>query len=123
MMRILLAFFALTTAVNFALAGSGDFPFAAPYFEDVGNRDSIPSGVVTSMTEAPNGLIWLGTQTGLLRFDGYRFEHYQLDPNDPDAKRLIDAGAQLPLSSGFISLQAESHPMEIRKVELMEIED
>ena len=85
MLRILLAFFALTMAVDLALAGADDFPFATPYFEDVGDRDSIPSGVVTSMTEAPNGLIWLGTQTGLLRYDGYRFEHYQLDPNDPNS--------------------------------------
>lgn len=43
----------------------------------------------------------------------------QLDPNDPDAKRLIEAGAELPLTSGYFSLQAESHPMEIRKVEIL----
>jgi hypothetical protein len=46
------------------------------------------------------------------------YEAPQLDPNDADAKRLIDAGAELPLTGGYFSLQAESHPLEIRKVEL-----
>jgi hypothetical protein len=46
------------------------------------------------------------------------YEAPQLDPNDADAKRLIEAGAGLPLSSGYFSLQAESHPMDIRKVEI-----
>ncbi len=46
------------------------------------------------------------------------YEAPQLDPNDADAKRLIEAGADLPLTCGYFSLQAESHPLEIRKVEL-----
>jgi len=49
------------------------------------------------------------------------YEAPQLDPGDADAKRLIDAGAELLLSSGYVSLQAESHPMEIRKVEYLPI--
>ncbi|MFT5081662.1 MAG: hypothetical protein ACI84E_002329 [Planctomycetota bacterium] len=51
------------------------------------------------------------------------YEAPQLDPNDADAKRLIEAGAELPLTAGFFSLQAESHPMEIRSVELQIITD
>jgi hypothetical protein len=42
----------------------------------------------------------------------------QLDETDPDAKRLIDAGAPKRLTSGTISLQSESQPVEFRKVEL-----
>lgn len=45
----------------------------------------------------------------------------QLDENDPDAKKLIESGQPIMLSSGSISLQAESHPVEFRKVELMEL--
>lgn len=45
----------------------------------------------------------------------------QLDPNDADAKKLIAAGAELPLSGGTISLQSESHPIEFRKVELLKL--
>lgn len=42
----------------------------------------------------------------------------QLDENDPDARRLLAAGAEKMLTSGTISLQSESAPTEFRKVEL-----
>jgi hypothetical protein len=47
----------------------------------------------------------------------------QLDPNDADGKRLLDAGAPKMLTGGTISLQSESHPIEFRKVELRELKD
>lgn len=47
------------------------------------------------------------------------YQRPQLDPNDPDAARLIEAGAPLPLGAGTISLQSESHPVEFRRVELL----
>ncbi len=45
----------------------------------------------------------------------------QLDENDKDAQKLLKAGAPKMVSEGFISLQAESHPVEFRKVEIMEL--
>ena len=42
----------------------------------------------------------------------------QLDPKDAEARALLEAGTPLHLSSGTISLQSESHPIEFRKVEL-----
>ncbi len=44
----------------------------------------------------------------------------QLDPKDPDAQRLLAAGSPLLLDHGTISLQSESHPIEFRRVELLE---
>ena len=49
----------------------------------------------------------------------FEYEKPQLDPGDNDAKRLIDAGAEIMLSEGTISLQAESHPTEFRKIEIL----
>jgi len=46
----------------------------------------------------------------------------QLDPRDGDAQRLLADGAELLLTSGTISLQAESHPVEFRKVELLPLD-
>ncbi len=43
----------------------------------------------------------------------------QLDGEDADAQKLIQAGAEMMLDRGTISLQAESHPLEFRKVELL----
>lgn len=51
------------------------------------------------------------------------YEKSQLDEGDEDAKRLIEAGADIMLSSGYISLQSESHPVEFRKVEIMELNE
>ncbi|MGD9635846.1 MAG: DUF1080 domain-containing protein [Pirellulales bacterium] len=42
----------------------------------------------------------------------------QLDTKDPDAQRLIAAGASKQVTGGTISLQSESHPVEFRNVKL-----
>lgn len=44
----------------------------------------------------------------------------QLDPNDADAKKLIK-GDDLMLQGGTISLQSESHPVEFRNIQIMEL--
>ena len=47
-----------------------------------------------------------------------QYDKPQLDPRDGDAKKLIK-GDDLSLSSGYISLQSESHPVVFRKIELL----
>jgi len=46
------------------------------------------------------------------------YEKPQLDENDTDAQKLISQGSDIMLSEGYIALQAESHPVEFRKIEL-----
>ena len=48
----------------------------------------------------------------------FEYEEPQLDPNDGDGKRLIKDG-KLRLMDGYIAIQAESHPTEFRKIEIM----
>jgi hypothetical protein len=50
------------------------------------------------------------------------YTHPQLDEGDPDARKLAPQGPKL-LSGGYISLQAESHPVEFRKVELLKLDE
>lgn len=45
-----------------------------------------------------------------------------LDESNPDARRLIASGADEALASGYISLQANSHPIEFRRIEVLPIE-
>ena len=52
----------------------------------------------------------------------FEYEKPQLDENDADAQKLISQGNSLMLSEGYISLQAESHPIEFRKIELLQLE-
>lgn len=47
----------------------------------------------------------------------------QLDEKDANAKKLLAAGAAKMLTSGSLSLQAESHPCDFRKVEIKELKD
>jgi hypothetical protein len=47
----------------------------------------------------------------------------QLDESDQYGRRLLDGGAEKMLTGGTISLQSESHPVEFRKVELMELDE
>jgi hypothetical protein len=50
------------------------------------------------------------------------YEKPQLDPNDADARKLIaERNGEKMLTGGTISLQAESHPIEFRKVELLDL--
>jgi hypothetical protein len=46
------------------------------------------------------------------------YEKPQLDEREPDARRLIKDGEKM-IHEGYIALQAESHPIEFRKVEIM----
>lgn len=48
------------------------------------------------------------------------YEKIQYDPNDADAKRLIQNG-ELMISHGSISLQSESHPVEFKNLEIKQL--
>jgi len=47
----------------------------------------------------------------------------QLDDRDPNFQKLLPPGGNKLLSKGTISLQAESHPVDFRKVELLNLGD
>ncbi len=49
------------------------------------------------------------------------YEKPQLDERDADAKKLIKDGNKM-VSEGYISLQAESHPCEFRKIEILRLD-
>jgi hypothetical protein len=52
------------------------------------------------------------------------YETPQLDPTDPDARRLIEANnGNLMIQEGYISLQAESHPVEFRNIYILLLEE
>lgn len=46
----------------------------------------------------------------------------QLDPDDADARRLMQS-QDLILDQGYIALQAESHPIEFRRVDIQPLDD
>lgn len=40
---------------------------------------------VSAVVQDHEGYIWIATQYGLNRFDGYEFKHYQYEPNNPNS--------------------------------------
>ncbi|MFY7954497.1 MAG: 3-keto-disaccharide hydrolase [Armatimonadaceae bacterium] len=50
-----------------------------------------------------------------------RYREPQLDPNDEFAKKLLAAGQPKRLTGGTISLQSESHPVEFRRVDILDL--
>lgn len=51
------------------------------------------------------------------------FEYTQptLDESDEEARKLLERGAHPKLTSGTVSLQSESHPIEYRNIELLKL--
>lgn len=58
---------------------------ATPGFDTVGRREGLPNPAVTALTQDQAGFLWVGTQGGLARYDGFRFRTYIADPDAPDS--------------------------------------
>lgn len=52
------------------------FELGEPYFETVGDAESIPDNNVSALAEDHSRFLWIGTPAGLLRYDGYRFQRF-----------------------------------------------
>jgi len=52
------------------------------YFQSLGAEVSIPIRTVSALAQDNRGFIWIGTQKGLVRYDGYQFRRYQFDSED-----------------------------------------
>ncbi|MFD2500528.1 two-component regulator propeller domain-containing protein [Rhizorhabdus histidinilytica] len=52
----------------------------ATVFHNYGRDQGLPHPVPTALAQDRDGFIWIGTQGGLTRWDGYRFRAYKADP-------------------------------------------
>ncbi|MBV7534727.1 response regulator [Duganella sp. sic0402] len=55
------------------------------HFEHLGVDQGLPDPIVMSMTQDGDGFIWLGTQGGLARWDGYRMRVFKHDATNPSS--------------------------------------
>lgn len=49
-------------------------------FEHINTADGLPNDAVSAIVQDSRGFLWLGTQGGLVRWDGYRFELFENEP-------------------------------------------
>ena len=52
-------------------------------FDRLGTQAGLSQAAVSAITQDQDGFIWVGSQEGLNRFDGYHFETYYHRPADP----------------------------------------
>ena len=64
---------------------AGLFSLGDLYFDTAASHRDIPDGIVTSITQDQQGFIWLGTQQGAVRFDGYNFIQFKHDANNDNS--------------------------------------
>lgn len=51
-------------------------------FKNFGTKEGLPLSSSTCILQDQFGLVWLGTQDGLYRYDGYQFIAYKFNPDD-----------------------------------------
>ncbi len=83
-----------------------------PYFHDIG-RGAIPRGVVASVMQDRQGLIWVGTGDGLVRFDGQRFRPMERDGVPPVQRNLGWVRALLATRDGRVWIGTESRGLAL----------
>jgi diguanylate cyclase (GGDEF)-like protein len=52
-------------------------------FRRIAIPDEVPAHLTTALAQDRQGFLWIGTQAGLVRFDGSRFEVFRSNPDDP----------------------------------------
>ena len=52
-------------------------------FERLTIEQGLSQSTANSVVEDDLGFLWIGTQDGLNRYDGYGFKTYRHDPDDP----------------------------------------
>ncbi len=97
------------------------------------NGELLERHCTTSKSETYHGDQWVSVEVEVrggevIRHfvDGEEVMHYekpQLDPKDKYFEKLLPADGNLIISKGTISLQAESHNTDFRKIELLVLEE
>lgn len=55
-------------------------PLERQWFDNVGMAEGLPHSITTALAQDRDGLMWIGTMGGLVRYDGYRVQVFEL-PN------------------------------------------
>ena len=59
--------------------------FTESEFETLRDPEMIDNRSITALAQDTRGLIWIGTQEGLIRYDGYRFRKFAHKAGDPSS--------------------------------------
>src|SRR5579859_6211575 len=99
---------AVLWASGSAAASAAPFPLGStPHFRHISTDEGLGSSNVNALVQDNAGYMWVGTDNGLQRYDGYRFENYLHDPRDPGSlsENIVSALAFAPDGSLWIGTQ------------------
>lgn len=54
-------------------------------FKTISVEDGLPQNSITALVQDDQGYLWIGTQDGLAKYDGYEFSVYRHDKNNPNS--------------------------------------
>jgi len=108
---VVLFWLAMVPALCLGAARDPWAPFDAPWFDRIGVNDGLPHSITTTLAQDSRGLIWIGTLSGLVRYDGYRMQVFSATGGKsdiPDAYvrcllTLPDGGLLVGTNSGGLS--------------------
>jgi signal transduction histidine kinase/ligand-binding sensor domain-containing protein/CheY-like chemotaxis protein len=94
--RLLTCVFWLTAAASAALAAQPSTviepkPLSQYHLESWQTRDGLPTNGIRALAQTKDGFLWLGTEAGLVRFDGVEFRTF--DRNSTPELRATDITA------------------------------
>lgn len=58
---------------------------SAPPFQHLSVDDGLPQNSITALAQGPDGFLWIGTQDGLARYDGYDFKIYRSEEGNSNS--------------------------------------
>lgn len=76
---------ALLAVLLFPYSGQAMINYDNVRFRQLNISDELPNKIITSIVQDDRGFIWIGTQNGLCKYDGYRIERFNHDPADSNS--------------------------------------
>ncbi len=108
-----LALLVLCAAVPRVFAAPPAAPLPTPQFRHYEVADGLPSSNVYRIAQDGQGLMWMATGNGLVRFDGVHFTLFRHDPGHPHSLRGNDVGALLVDGKGRVWTGGEGTGLEL----------
>ena len=87
-MRKILLLLLFLVLIKYSGAQSPDIKF-----EHIGIKEGLPEDQVKSIMQDVQGYIWIGTQNGLVRYDGYNYKLYNLGSDQVNSLTNTDVSS------------------------------
>ncbi len=104
--RVAWALLVFFTAGDRLAALEGDVAVSQYAHNSWGRRDGLPTNAILSLTQGPDGFIWVGTTGGLTRFDGVSFTQEPANAVDPRRREAVSSLLATPDGSLFVGLRS-----------------